>query len=100
MGRAQGKVAIVTGGGRGIGRQCAVALAEAGADVAVVDLDAKGAAEAADAVRAIGRRALAIECDVTSAAAVAACDCVPGLLSVFLTVALLQATSKVITMIR
>ena len=37
--KLEGKVAFVTGGGRGIGKTCALGLAEAGADVAVVDVD-------------------------------------------------------------
>ena len=53
----QGKVAAVTGGGRGLGRAVAVALASAGADVALSfrESDA-GAAETAEAVRRLGRR--------------------------------------------
>ena len=63
--RLDGKAAVVTGAGKGIGRGIAVALAEAGADVAVAartqsDLDA-----AADEIRAHGRRALVVPCDVT-----------------------------------
>ena len=60
----QGQVAIVTGAGKGIGRASALALAQAGADVALAartraDLDA-----VADEVRALGRRALPLACDV------------------------------------
>jgi len=63
-----GKVAVVTGGGRGIGRAIALALADAGADVAVAVSRSVDAAEAvAGEVRARGRRALARRCDVTSA---------------------------------
>ncbi len=64
------QAAIVTGGGQGIGRGIALALAAAGADVAVFDLDAGMAEEAAGAVRKHGRRALAIEVDVTDLARV------------------------------
>ena len=46
-----GKKALVTGGAVGIGRACAVALARAGADVAVVDLNEKVAALTADEIR-------------------------------------------------
>ena len=60
-----GKKALVTGGAVGIGRGCAVALAQAGADVAVVDLNEEAAAKTADEIRAIGREALSIRCDVT-----------------------------------
>ncbi len=63
--------ALVTGASRGIGRSIALALAAAGADVA---LNARGQAELdqlAAEVRALGRRAVAIPCDVTSADEVA-----------------------------
>lgn len=66
-----GRVALVTGAGRGIGAGIAAAWARAGADVACVDLDASSADETADQVRAIGRRAVSIGCDVTDAGAVA-----------------------------
>jgi NAD(P)-dependent dehydrogenase (short-subunit alcohol dehydrogenase family) len=53
----EGKVAAVTGGGRGLGRALALALASAGADVALsYHESAAGAAEAADGVRRLGRR--------------------------------------------
>ncbi len=63
--KLDGRVAIVTGAGKGIGAGCARALAEAGADVVCAartqaDIDA-----VADDVRAIGRRALAVATDVT-----------------------------------
>src|SRR2546421_7366621 len=60
-----GQVAIVTGAGRGIGRAIAIALAEAGADVALNYLDNRSEAEetAAD-VQNTGRRALLLQGDV------------------------------------
>ena len=61
-----GKTAIVTGGGRGIGRAIALCLAGDGADVAVCDRDAPPAQEAARAIEALGRRAAAIEADVAT----------------------------------
>jgi NAD(P)-dependent dehydrogenase (short-subunit alcohol dehydrogenase family) len=60
-----GKKALVTGGAVGIGRGCAVALAQAGADVAIVDRDQTTAQRAADEIRALGRQSLAVRCDVS-----------------------------------
>ena len=59
-----GKVALVTGGGAGIGLGIALGLAEFGADVAILDIDEAAATSAADALRAKGRRALVITGDV------------------------------------
>jgi len=59
-----GKVAIVTGGGDGMGRAHAVLLAERGADVIVLDINEEGAQETAELVRKQGRRAYAALCDV------------------------------------
>ncbi len=64
-----GKVAIITGSARGIGREIALRLAEAGATVAVSDVaDAEPAAEE---IRKMGRKSLAVAADVTSASDVA-----------------------------
>jgi 3-oxoacyl-[acyl-carrier protein] reductase len=65
-----GKVALVTGGGRGIGRAIALALADAGADVAVaVSRDVASAEAVAEEIRGRGRRALARQTDVSHGAA-------------------------------
>ena len=58
------KVAIVTGSAIGIGRAIAVAFAEEGADVALLDIDSANNAETAALVRAKGRRALPLDCDM------------------------------------
>jgi 7-alpha-hydroxysteroid dehydrogenase len=62
--RLDGRVAIVTGGGRGIGRASAIALAEAGADVAIAARRKDTLDEVAARVREAGRRALVVPTDV------------------------------------
>ena len=74
-----GKVALVTGAGGGLGAATALALAQAGADVCIVDIKADGLAETAQKIEALGRRALvhvadlgqAENCSATVAATVA-----------------------------
>lgn len=69
-GRLAGRVALVTGASRGIGRAIATALAEEGAAVAVLSTRLDGAAPVADALRAAGGRAHAVAADVASPLAV------------------------------
>jgi meso-butanediol dehydrogenase / (S,S)-butanediol dehydrogenase / diacetyl reductase len=63
--KIEGKTAVVTGGGAGIGEGIAVCLAEEGADVAVIDINKEGAARVAERVSALGRRSLAKVADFT-----------------------------------
>src|SRR5919204_6870598 len=60
-----GKVAVVTGGASGIGRVTALALARAGAEVVLADINAERLAEAQAEIAALGQRALAVQCDVS-----------------------------------
>jgi NAD(P)-dependent dehydrogenase (short-subunit alcohol dehydrogenase family) len=60
----QDQVAIVTGAAAGIGRACALALAEAGAHVVAADINGPGAEATADAAASLQRRALALQADV------------------------------------
>jgi 7-alpha-hydroxysteroid dehydrogenase len=63
--RLDGRVAIVTGAGKGIGAACARALGEAGADVVAAARTAADIEAVASEVRALGRRSLAVPTDVT-----------------------------------
>jgi NAD(P)-dependent dehydrogenase (short-subunit alcohol dehydrogenase family) len=60
-----GRKALVTGAAVGIGRGCAVALARAGADVAIADLNAAAGEQTAAEIRSLGRQSLFVPCDVT-----------------------------------
>ena len=68
----EGRVALVTGGGNGIARATALQLAVAGCDVAVVDRDLEAAEHTTDDIRALGRKAVAIQADITDPTAPAA----------------------------
>lgn len=62
----KGKVAIVTGSAKGIGRACAVAFAKEGANVCINDVDVQEGTKVADEVRSYGVDSIFIKCDVTS----------------------------------
>jgi len=62
-------MALVSGAANGIGRASALALAQAGADLVLLDLEAEPLGELADEIRALGRRVLDIRLDCTDAAA-------------------------------
>ena len=66
MGRLDGKVALVTGGGRGLGKVFCLAMADEGADIAVVDILDKEAQQTAQDIKAKGRSAISLKVDVTS----------------------------------
>ena len=67
-----GQVAVVTGGGGGLGSAGALALAECGADIALIARNRAKLDDAARAVESAGRRAIVIEADVTDAAGMVA----------------------------
>jgi meso-butanediol dehydrogenase / (S,S)-butanediol dehydrogenase / diacetyl reductase len=73
MGTQEGRVALVTGGGQGIGQGIAWALAAEGADVAVAGRTASTLEESCKEIERRGRRAEAIVCDVTDPAQIDAC---------------------------
>jgi NAD(P)-dependent dehydrogenase (short-subunit alcohol dehydrogenase family) len=66
----QGKVAIITGGGRGIGRGIAERLAEAGAEIIVADIDVTQAKKTAEKLAKKGKNSLAIQADISRESAV------------------------------
>lgn len=66
----QGQVAVVTGGARGIGREIALSLAQAGADLALFDVNPQQLEQTTQELRALGRRAEGLSVDVTDGAAV------------------------------
>jgi NAD(P)-dependent dehydrogenase (short-subunit alcohol dehydrogenase family) len=72
MARLSGKVAIVTGAAMGIGRACVERMAQEGARVAVVDMQAQAGEAVAAGIRQRGGQARYFTCDVTSEAAVQA----------------------------
>lgn len=67
----KGQVALVTGAARGLGHACALALAHAGADVVLGLREIGSAPELVESIRALGRRALAVQMDITRRAEIA-----------------------------
>lgn len=73
--RLQDKRLLITGGSRGLGREMALAIAEAGADVVLVARDGDSLAATADDIRRLGRQAFAVTADVSQGEACqAACE--------------------------
>ena len=70
--RLAGKVAVVTGGGSGIGRGIVLTMAREGADIAIPDIQVLNAEKVAAEVKALGRKVVAMKTDVTSSADVKA----------------------------
>ena len=66
----EGKVALITGAARGIGEAIALKLAQEGADVVVADVDLEGAQQVAQEIEGLGRKAKAIQADVSQREAV------------------------------
>lgn len=64
--RLRDKVAMITGGARGIGRSIALLFAQEGADIAVCDVDMEEAGKTCADIEALGRKALALNLDVTN----------------------------------
>ena len=64
--RLKDKVALITGGARGIGQAIAMAFAKEGADIAVADVNLETAQETVSEIELLGRKALALKMDVTS----------------------------------
>jgi 3-oxoacyl-[acyl-carrier protein] reductase len=70
MADLKGKIAMVTGSGRGIGRRIAQEMAGCGADVAVLDIDEQSASSVSGELSALGVRSRAFRCDVSDSAEV------------------------------
>lgn len=62
----EGKVAIVTGAGQGIGKGIALHLAKLGANIAIIELNMETGGEVAKEIQEIGRKAITVHCDVAN----------------------------------
>jgi 3-oxoacyl-[acyl-carrier protein] reductase len=71
-GKLAGRIALITGAGRGLGGTIAVNLARAGADIVICDIDMPALEETRKNVEAAGASCLALRCDISSSAEVAA----------------------------
>ena len=67
-GKLEGRVAIITGAGGGLGAECARVLASHGAGVAVVDINSAAAEAVAESIRASGGKAIGVSTDVSQEA--------------------------------
>src|SRR4051812_9453754 len=67
-----GRVALVSGAAQGMGRAMAMALAEAGADLMLADLNAQGVRQTAEHINGLGRRAIPVSCNVAEPAQIRA----------------------------
>ena len=70
MGRLDGRVAFVTGAGRGIGAATALRMSEEGARVALADIDSEGSQQVAHEITQLGSDALALQCNVADSSMV------------------------------
>jgi len=70
MGRLEGRVAFVTGAGRGIGAATALRMAEEGARVVLADIDTEGCQQVSAELNRLGSESLALDCNVTDNAMV------------------------------
>lgn len=70
MGRLEGRVAFITGAGRGIGAATALRMAEEGARVALADIDTEGCKQVATELERIGSEGLVVPCNVADSAMV------------------------------
>ena len=68
--RLKDKVALITGGARGIGQAIAMTFAKEGADIVIADVNLEIAQKTASEIESLGRKALALEMDVTNYTAV------------------------------